>query len=69
MPTFNASAPASISARAASPVAMFPARTCVVFDCRLIRPTASIGVGMQLRLFDIFDCDQADAAIGLIDDQ
>ena len=41
MPTLMASAPASISALAPSPVAMLPATTCTSFDSRLMRVTAS----------------------------
>ena len=41
MPTLMASAPASMSALAPSPVAMLPATTCTAFDRRLMRVTAS----------------------------
>src|ERR1043166_2693828 len=41
MPTLMASAPASMSALAPSPVATLPATTCTAFDRRLIRLTAS----------------------------
>ena len=41
MPTFTASAPASISALAPSAVATLPAITCTRFDSALTRRTAS----------------------------
>jgi hypothetical protein len=60
MPTFTASAPASISARVASAVATLPAITCTSFD-RFLHPlTASPRLGMAMGGVDH---DQVDARI------
>ena len=58
IPTFTASAPASISARVASAVATLPATICTRFECRFSRSTASAhALGMAMRGVDHHDVD------------
>ena len=61
MPTLMQSAPASIRARAPSPVAMLPATTCTAFDSRLMRATAS-STGLEWPVRGV-DHDQVDPGL------
>src|ERR1700732_3031429 len=71
MPTLMASAPASMSAFAPSPVAMLPATTCTAFDNRLMRPTASSTRGeMAVRGVDHHEIDaRGDQLLGACEAQ